>query len=491
MDRVDVAIVGSGPAGVAAAMAANDAGASWMGVEARDMLGGTAVLAGGGCCFAGTSTQRALGIEDSPGLALQDLLADNDDLDRDWANYYFERSTADVHDWLLRQGVRFEHLRHCDELAEFQSVPRWHQPEGAGAKLMAILHDGLRRDTLRTRLGRFVTNTRVMEGVRTSERASRLIVESPSGTSCIEATAFVFATGGFNSNVEMVRLNAVPFARGAFEVLCGGGPGAIGEGHRLLANEGASLVNMDHLWCYLYALPDHDDVSQTRGFAIWGIPDNVWVTSEGIRFHDESLRGAGSAMPVFRSLTTPRCFSIIDRRMADTLQVIDPRYRLPDGTINVERREQLLSASPHVARANTLHSLAIEAGITPGALVETIESWNALVCAGVARDPQTGRRTIGVSPIARPPFYALRFVPLARKNLGGVRTDLRCRILNQGGRPLTGLYGAGELCGFGGGRLGGSKPLEGMMIGGSLFSGRVAGAWAAHEAGRPAPLQWQ
>ena len=69
----------------------------------------------------------------------------------------------------------------------------------------------------------------------------------------------------------------------------------------------------------------------------------------------------------------------------------------------------------------------------------------------------------------------------------GVRTDLHGRVLTAGAAPIAGLYAAGELAGFGGGHLAGRRALEGIMIGGSLFSGRVAGGWAAHEAGRARP----
>jgi predicted oxidoreductase len=86
-----------------------------------------------------------------------------------------------------------------------------------------------------------------------------------------------------------------------------------------------------------------------------------------------------------------------------------------------------------------------------------------------------------------PPFYAMEFLPLARKNQGGIRTDLRCGVVTEAGETVPGLYAAGELCGFGGGHLSGVRSLEGIMIGGSLFSGRVAGAWAAHELGHPEP----
>ena len=84
---------------------------------------------------------------------------------------------------------------------------------------------------------------------------------------------------------------------------------------------------------------------------------------------------------------------------------------------------------------------------------------------------------------ALPPFYALHYMPLARKNLGGVKTNLRCQVLDKHYEPIPGLYAAGELTGMAGGHINGKAGLEGTMLGPALFSARVAGAWAAHEAG--------
>jgi predicted oxidoreductase len=140
-----------------------------------------------------------------------------------------------------------------------------------------------------------------------------------------------------------------------------------------------------------------------------------------------------------------------------------------------------------VASGNTLEEVARNAGFDAVQFQRTVADWNALLASGVARDPVTGRELQDVEPIVEPPFFAVQFWPLARKNQGGIRTDLRCRVVDAQGRIIPGIYAAGELCGFAGGYISGSRAPEGIMIGGSLFSGRVAGAWAAHEAGRPVP----
>ena len=62
----------------------------------------------------------------------------------------------------------------------------------------------------------------------------------------------------------------------------------------------------------------------------------------------------------------------------------------------------------------------------------------------------------------------------ARHSLGGLETDLEGRVMALNGKPLPGLYAAGEVAGFGGGGVHGYRALEGTFLGGCIFSGRTA-----------------
>lgn len=77
------------------------------------------------------------------------------------------------------------------------------------------------------------------------------------------------------------------------------------------------------------------------------------------------------------------------------------------------------------------------------------------------------------------PLIAVRLNILTRKSLGGMETDLDARVLRADGKPLPGLYSAGEAAGFGGGGVHGYRSLEGTFLGGCIFSGRAAGRAAA------------
>jgi hypothetical protein len=73
------------------------------------------------------------------------------------------------------------------------------------------------------------------------------------------------------------------------------------------------------------------------------------------------------------------------------------------------------------------------------------------------------------------PLIAVKLNILTRKTLGGIHTDLDARVLDSAGEPISGLYAAGEVAGFGGGGMMGYNALEGTFLGGCLFSGRTAG----------------
>ena len=80
-----------------------------------------------------------------------------------------------------------------------------------------------------------------------------------------------------------------------------------------------------------------------------------------------------------------------------------------------------------------------------------------------------------LDPKARP-LIAIREFILARKSLGGIQTDLQCRVQRaSGGEPIPGLYAVGEAAGFGGGGIHGKRSLEGTFLGGCVLTGRVAG----------------
>jgi predicted oxidoreductase len=72
------------------------------------------------------------------------------------------------------------------------------------------------------------------------------------------------------------------------------------------------------------------------------------------------------------------------------------------------------------------------------------------------------------------PLIAIRQFIISRKSLGGIQTDLQCRVLDGTGEPVSGLYAVGEAAGFGGGGAHGLRALEGTFLGGCILTARHA-----------------
>ena len=472
--ETDVAIVGGGGAGIAAGIEARDAGAHAIAFEKDAEPGGAAIISGGGCLIVGSPLQKQNGIEDTPDLAFNDWMAwGGPSADEVWARYYIEHSLHDLYFWAERLGATWSDLKE----QEGNSVVRWTRSDRNGLGLMTHLIDGFRKmggeivtDTEITALSRANGHITGFEG-RNTKTGQPVSVKSKT---------VVMTTGGFNSNRDMV-LEFNP-ALGNDMVLEGSGRNSTGTGHRMAQKAGGYLTHMDHIWFYVYATPDYRDPAQRRGLPFRLVPGNIYVNQQGRRFHNEAMSGGNSATPALMAQSPRHAWAIMDTPMTATMEIADPYYRDGDKVARGKVIE-LLNSSPFIRKADTLADLANKMRVDQAAFLGTVERYNNACAQQLDTEPEFGKPLKASKAFDTAPYYAVQIFPLARKNFGGVKTDLQCRVLDKHFEPIAGLYAAGELCGMAGGHINGRAGLEGTMLGPSVFSGRVAGGWAAHEAG--------
>ncbi len=111
-----------------------------------------------------------------------------------------------------------------------------------------------------------------------------------------------------------------------------------------------------------------------------------------------------------------------------------------------------------IQRATTVGELATKIGVDAATLERTVERFNGFAKTG--KDEQYGRGDSGydryygdptvkpnpcLSPIDQGPFYAVVMVPGDLGTKGGVRTDVRARVLRADGSVIDGLYAAGNV----------------------------------------------
>jgi predicted oxidoreductase len=475
--ETDVAIVGAGGAGMAAGIEARDKGARVIAFDKAPEPGGAAKISGGGCLVVGSPLQKKNGIEDTPDRAFKDWSEwGGPSTDVVWARYYIEHSLHDLHDWAEGLGVKWVDVK----IHEGNSLPRWTKIDGGGLGLMTNLIDGFRKRDGQIVPDTEITNLTVEDGRVIGFEAKNVATGEPVA---VRSKAVVMTTGGFNSNLDMVLENS-PHLRND-KVLLGSGPGSTGSGHKVVRDAGGYLTHMDHNWFYAYATPDYRDPAQSRGLAFRQVPGYIWVNQQGGRFHNEEISGGNSASPALMAQTPRHAWAIMEGPMAAAMDIADPYYRINDKTIR-EKVDELLQNSPYVRKADTLADLAKRIDVDVPAFLATIERYNKACKEGLKNEPEFGKSLKACKAFDTPPFYAMQIFLMARKNFGGVKTDLQCRVLDKHFEPIEGLYAAGELAGMAGGHINGRAGLEGTMLGPSVFSGRVAGGWAANAAGHGA-----
>lgn len=245
---------------------------------------------------------------------------------------------------------------------------------------------------------------------------------------------------------------------------------------------GGIFTHMDHIWFYVYATPDYRDPAQRRGLVFRLVPGYIWVNQQGRRFHNEARSGGNSASPALMAQSPRHAWAIMDTPMTTTMEIADPYYRDGDKVVRAKVVE-LLNNSPFIRKADTLADLAKGMEVDVPTFLATIERYNKACEQRLEMEPEFGKSLKSSKAFDTPPYYAVQMFPLARKNFGGVKTDLQCRVLDKHFESIAGLYAAGEVAGMAGGHINGRAGLEGTMLGPSIFSGRVAGGWAAHAAG--------
>jgi succinate dehydrogenase/fumarate reductase flavoprotein subunit len=528
----DVAVLGSGAAGLTAALVAAVEGAKVAVFEKAELLGGTTALSGGTVWIPANRPAREAGVEDSRemglaylaslslGMILPDLaeaLVDGGpkfvdfleehtelrfELVEGYPDYHPERpgglpgggrsievalvSFAGIEEWSERIAGEPQRLQikemplgggtgvlPPDMLAEREEERLEGLGRGlVGGLLKACLAHGVDIAT-RSRAARLLTEDGEVTGVE---------IETPEGTRPVGAGAVVLATGGFEYDRDLVR----DFLRGPLTRAIGA-PSNTGDGLRMAMRVGAQLGNMrEAWWAPVVSLPGTRRDGARNGLLASrerALPGTIMVNRGGRRFANEGANynafgGAYHQLDAskFEYVNLPS-YLIFDQSTVDRFGVFGgaPGAPVPDW----------------VARANTLAELAAEFDIDPQQLAATVERFNANAGAGI--DPDFGRgesvydrfpagRVLdpespfsALGPVDSPPFYGIEMESSALGTKGGPRTDRDGRVLDVDGAPIGGLYAAGNVM---------ASPA-GMVYGGAGATLGVAGVWGL-SAGRAA-----
>jgi len=468
----DIVVVGAGIAGLSAAIDAASAGARVVVVDMNSVFGGHGIQSGG-VAFVGSPMQEAAGFADTPDQAYEDWMDWAVDGNAEWTRFYVENSRTMLYDWLTGLGVRFDRVRP----SHGNSIPRFHMTYRRGLNLTRpIFLEALRYSNIEFRWNSVAEhlikeNGRIVGVVGHDYRSD--------GPFELRAHRVILATGGFESNIEMVKANWRSDLPAPGPVYSMSGHNSLGLGHRMAEEAGAALVHLDRQYNGYAIVPDMLGIEDNRGYTA-GNARSIWVNKAGRRFVTET----GIDRYVFDKAMQQQPeghWAIYDADDKDGFRLGGPHFVSADA-VDIDKIQRLAVENPAITqKADTLAELAQMIGVPPEALEETVRDYNALVEAGESTDVD------GLPPedpppaftIDTPPYYATKLYPMANKSAGGVSIDMQTHALDASGSPVPGLFAAGEMTGSAG--INGLNGLDGMFTGPSMLTGRVAGRTAAAE----------
>ncbi len=491
----DVVIMGSGAAGLVAAVRAADAGLNALVVEKAPLLGGTTAAGGGVMWAPNNHLAKAAGYQDSHA---------------DGVAYLTEAAghvmTAQEIEWYVATAPRAVDFLNRSTKVSMVPIARpdyhmeWKGSADGGRGLDNNAFDpqdypGLselirpssyfplltmtERDELNGRAAdplllerRATTGIRTMGGALVGslvasavDRGVHFVASSPvedlspsgagwsvrlggvSAAAPVAATAVVLASGGFEWNPRL-RSAFLPYPVTPISA-----PSNEGDGLELGLKAGAAVEDMTAVWgvpVISTAAHQYDGQQSGRmGNVEMTLPGSITVNSEGKRFVNEALN-YHDASRVFASINphTGR------QQNNPAWLVFDSAYvaKYPvAGSAPGEPAEWMVSAP-------TLELLAEEVGINPAGLDATVSRFNADAVLGV--DTEFGRggtpqdRFLGdagntpnpcLAPLIAAPFYAVPLRAGVLGTSGGLATDFSGRVLDHRQQPIPGLYAAGNV----------------------------------------------
>lgn len=522
MEAADLVVVGSGAAGLSAALAAASTGADVLVCERAGELGGTTAVSYGVVWAPGNHRMEGPDrIEDAERYL--DALSGGKG-DGALRRRFLEEVPGVVRSLEGRSPLRFAALEYPDYSPDVDGAreggrslePEPLEPEDVGdlagsvrpsphvpvpVVVAEIERDGapdfdrvgerMMRGTLtggRALIGGLVAGcaehgVRFRRGARVREllrRDGQIVgVRLEDGEDLEASRGVVLASGGFEWDPELCRA----FLRGPMDGPASP-PGNTGDALRMVMSAGAALSNMSEAW-WVQVFRDPNETFE--GEPLWRLcviersrPGSILVNRAGRRFCNESqnYNVAGAAFhvpdPIGGGYVNRPAWLVFDRRFKDA--------------------EQIMTISPGadanwIPRASTLRELAGRVGIDPDGLEGAVERFNRHAERG--EDPDFGRganaydRYNGdrsregalrcLRPLIEPPFFAIEVGVGCLGTKGGPRTDGDARVLDLSGEPIPGLYAAGNAMG---GVTGMGYGGAGGTIAPALVFGWLAGAHA-------------
>lgn len=433
-DSYDIIIVGAGGAGMSAALEAKASGMNPVIFEKMPVAGGNTTKSSSGMNASQTKFQKEQGIEDSNDLFYEETLKGGHGTnDKEMLRFFVDHS-AEAIDWLDSIGIRLNNLTITGGMNE----KRTHRPED-GSAVGQYLVNGLVKNVQEQGIPLFV-NADVKEITQQDGKANGVkVVFNQTEEKTIAAKAVVVTTGGFGANMDMIS-EVRPDLKGYVTT---NQIGSTGDGIRMIEQLGGTTVDMDQIQV-------HPTVQQEKSYLIGEAVRGegaILVSAEGKRFANE-LDTRDKVTAAINALPEKSAYLVFDSGVKSRAKAIAQYEKMG-----------------FVIQGDTVEALAKAMNVPADALQKTLDTWNAAVKN--KKDAEFGRTTGMDNDLSGAPYYAIKIAPGIHYTMGGVKINTNTEVLNKDGKPIPGLFAAGEVTGglHGQNRIGGNSVAEIIIFG--------------------------
>ena len=465
-ETVDVIVIGSGFAGLAAAIEAKKAGANVIVLEKMATFGGNSIINGGILTATGCPQQKLHKIEDSVDLLEKDILTAGNYMNYSEKVRYLAEHALSNYEWTVKElGVQY--LPDAIGQEGGHSVPRYvTTTNGSGSGIVTKELDKCKELGIPLRNRVFVEHIirgeNGVEGVQVRE-GYRFPKAQSGKVKFIRATkGVILCYGGFSADVKF-RMFQDPKLNGTLDTT--NQPGATSELWRETSAIGALQVQNDWIQCGPWGCPREKGMGIGWQFNQTAAAEyGLWVNADGKRFVNElANRKVRADAIMVEQAKGLKCFAICNEPNVQPLKKQRPGFL-----------EKMLERKI-VEKYDTLEALAKGAGIKADMLAKQVEAFNGVVKA--KSDPEWSRYINNDQvPLVEGPWYVCELQPKVHHCMGGLVTDNECRVLDvRTYEPIAGLYAAGEATGG----VHGAVRLGSVAILDCLVFGRLAGQKAA------------
>ncbi len=447
----DVIVIGSGGAGLAAAVASAQAGANTIVLEKMPVTGGNTRITGGAFNAVDPEEQKKKGIEDSVEKHAAQTLAAGDYRGNPELVRAFTKNAPDALAWLKSCGVEFASGVYQVYGGLYPRAHNTVKPFGNG--YIDALTEQCKKLNVPISL-----NMKVTKLIRESQLEGKVIgveVEDRRGKRHLyEAKrGIVIATGGFAANPQIRSL----YDPRLLDLPTTNHKGATGDLIAPAEDIGAQVVGMD----FIQLLPGAASNGRFIGM-VSPVESVIFVDVEGKRFVAEDERRDVVANAI---LQAPKKIAFGIRDADGYAAMKTGAKKAFDGAYN----------TGDAFKADSLDDLARLIGVPVEALKASVEQYNHAV--ETKQDPLGRKPQVLINKITVAPFYAGKLTMAVHHTMGGLAINTNAQVMDRYGRPIEGLYAAGEVTGgiHGTNRVGGNAVAEIFTI------GRIAGMNAAKQ----------